>query len=101
MCRVPGEDFTVRDVMSHVGAERLIDVINTETQSAHSWSMEKWVKYYESDPAQRKRVFIRTAAFFCSVKDISMLMLTFKCGLANVTSTSTWLDINSYHSRVL
>ncbi|XP_067033203.1 lysine-specific demethylase 2A-like [Acropora muricata] len=47
--RVPNKDFTVEDVKNFVGARRIVDVIDVNTQQALEMSLQQWVKYFTSE----------------------------------------------------
>lgn len=45
---MPGESFRVSDVKACVGAKRVIDVMDVNTQQALTMTMKEWCDYYES-----------------------------------------------------
>lgn len=47
--RLPNKDFTVEDVKNFVGARRIVDVIDVNTQQALEMSLQQWVKYFTSE----------------------------------------------------
>ncbi|KAM7446348.1 Lysine-specific demethylase 2A [Porites harrisoni] len=53
--RVPNKDFTVEDVKNFVGARRIVDVIDVNTQQALEMTLQQWVKYFTSE--QREDIY--------------------------------------------
>ena len=51
--RLPPRGFSVQDVKKHVGARRVLDVMDCNTQESLTMSLGAWVRYYQS--AQRER----------------------------------------------
>ncbi|XP_031560229.1 lysine-specific demethylase 2B-like [Actinia tenebrosa] len=44
--RMPSDAFTVTDVKNYVGARRMVDVIDVNTQQALELTLQNWVKYF-------------------------------------------------------
>lgn len=42
--------------MKQIGKARMVDVINCNTQTTESWSLEKFVKYYTTPAEEREKV---------------------------------------------
>ena len=54
--RVPTSQFTIHDVRSCIGSQRLIDVVNVDTQESLQMTMKSWTDYYDESPEKRSRL---------------------------------------------
>ena len=54
--RVPTSQFTIHDVRSCVGSQRLIDVVNVNTQESLQMTMKSWTEYYDQPSDERTRL---------------------------------------------
>ena len=69
--RVPPNSFSVKDVLKHVGSDRVVQVIDSATQTTRAWTMQRWAHYYATPKPLRKRVSficqILHRLFFCMI----------------------------------
>ncbi|CAF1108320.1 unnamed protein product [Rotaria magnacalcarata] len=54
--RVPTSKFTVHDVRTCVGSQRLIDVVHVDTQQSSQMTMKSWTDYYDQPSEKRTRL---------------------------------------------
>jgi F-box/leucine-rich repeat protein 10/11 len=54
--RVPTSQFTIHDVRACIGSQRLIDVVNVDTQVSLQMTMKSWTDYYDESPEKRTRL---------------------------------------------
>jgi hypothetical protein len=54
--RVPTSQFTIHDVRSCIGSQRLIDVVNVDTQESLQMTMKSWTEYYGQSPEKRSKL---------------------------------------------
>jgi len=54
--RVPTSQFTIHDVRSCIGSQRLIDVVNVDTQESLQMTMKSWTDYYDQSPEKRSKL---------------------------------------------
>ncbi|KAM5193065.1 lysine-specific demethylase 2B isoform 4-T4 [Mantella aurantiaca] len=55
--KMPGQDFTVRDVKLLVGSRRIVDVMDVNTQKGTDMSMSQFVRYYETPEMEREKLY--------------------------------------------
>lgn len=53
---MPSPEFSVNDVKHLVGAKRLVDVVDVQTQKGSEMQMKDFVKYYQEKPEDRKQL---------------------------------------------
>lgn len=63
--RVPTDRFTIDEVRQCVGSDRMIDVINVNTQESFSMSMKAWAEYY-NQPAEKRQRILNVISLECS-----------------------------------
>ena len=51
--RVPTAQFTIHDVRACIGSQRIIDVMNVDTQESQQMTMKAWTDYYDQ-PAEKR-----------------------------------------------
>lgn len=51
--RVPTAQFSIHDVRACIGSQRIIDVMNVETQESQQMTMKSWTDYYDQ-PAEKR-----------------------------------------------
>ncbi len=54
--RVPTSQFTIHDVRLCIGSQRIIDVVNVDTQESLQMTMKSWTDYYDELPEKRSRL---------------------------------------------
>ena len=54
--RVPTSRFTVHEVRTCVGSQRLIDVVNVDTQESLQMTMKSWTDYYDQPVEKRTKL---------------------------------------------
>ncbi|CAF4296304.1 unnamed protein product [Rotaria socialis] len=54
--RVPTSKFTVHDVRTCVGSQRLIDVVHVDTQQSSQMTMKSWTDYYDQPSEKRTQL---------------------------------------------
>ncbi|XP_069816997.1 lysine-specific demethylase 2B isoform X4 [Dendropsophus ebraccatus] len=55
--KMPGQEFTVRDVKLLVGSRRIVDVMDVNTQKATDMSMSQFVRYFETPENEREKLY--------------------------------------------
>uniref|UniRef100_A0A6I8Q8K1 [histone H3]-dimethyl-L-lysine(36) demethylase n=1 Tax=Xenopus tropicalis TaxID=8364 RepID=A0A6I8Q8K1_XENTR len=55
--KMPGQDFTVRDVKLLVGSRRVVDVMDVNTQKSIDMSLSQFVRYYETPETEREKLY--------------------------------------------
>ncbi|CAF3020827.1 unnamed protein product, partial [Rotaria sp. Silwood2] len=54
--QVPTSHFTIHDVRSCIGSQRLIDVVHVDTQESSQMTMKSWTDYYDQSPEKRSQL---------------------------------------------
>jgi len=54
--RVPTSQFSVHDVRKCIGSQRIIDVVNVETQQSMQMTMKSWAEYYDEPKEKRSKL---------------------------------------------
>ncbi len=54
--RVPTSQFSIHDVRACIGSQRIVDVMNVETQESLQMTMKSWTDYYDQSPEKRSKL---------------------------------------------
>jgi F-box/leucine-rich repeat protein 10/11 len=54
--RVPTPQFTIHDVRACIGSQRVIDVVNVDTQESLQMTMKSWTDYYDQPAEKRSKL---------------------------------------------
>lgn len=60
--QVPSSNFSINDVRMCVGSNRILDVMDVNTQKNIEMSMKEWQRYYE-DPNKKKLLNVISLEF--------------------------------------
>ena len=75
--QVPASDFSVNDVKHLVGAKRLVDVVDVQTQKGIEMPMKDFVKYYQEKPSDRKQLLNVISLEFSKTKMEPLVQVRF------------------------